>query len=135
MSRFEPGQEFPPLEIEVTRTVIVAGAMATQDFEDVHHDPDLAITRGTADTYLSINTTNGFLCRYVTDQLGPTARVHRLRTRLGVPHLAGMTLTLTGRVEDVTGERITIAVQGRNPSGVHASATLEVELTDPGADR
>ena len=37
------GDELPPLEIAITRTLIVAGAIASRDFQDVHHDAELAI--------------------------------------------------------------------------------------------
>lgn len=134
MSQPEPGDvrvgdALPELVIDVTRTVIVAGAIATQDFEDVHHDPDLAVARGTRDVYLSINTTNGFLGRYATDWAGPGARITRLRTRLGVPNLAGMPLTLSGRVTAVDGPRVTIEIRGTNRDGVHATCSCDLLLS------
>src|SRR5262249_60581132 len=36
------GDEVTPLEIPVTATVIVAGAIASRDFMPVHHDPEFA---------------------------------------------------------------------------------------------
>jgi len=32
------GDELPPLELEMSATRIVAGALATRDFMPVHHD-------------------------------------------------------------------------------------------------
>lgn len=126
-SSVKPGMELEPLEIPVSRTVIVAGAIATQDFEDVHHDPTRAIERGTPETYLSINNTNGFITRYVADRFGAGVRITLLRTRLGVPHFAGNVLRITGTVDEVTAERITLTVSGRNDTGVHTHATVEIE--------
>jgi hypothetical protein len=40
------GDELPPLAIPLTRTRIVATAIATRDYQDVHHDPSLAVERG-----------------------------------------------------------------------------------------
>ena len=40
--RMKAGDELPPLEIPITRTLIVAGAIASRDYQDVHHDAELA---------------------------------------------------------------------------------------------
>ena len=42
------GEQLPPLAIPLTRTLIVATAIASRDYQDVHHDPDLAriVVRG-----------------------------------------------------------------------------------------
>lgn len=40
------GDTLPPLEIPVTRTLIVAGAIASRDYQDVHHDAALAQEKG-----------------------------------------------------------------------------------------
>ena len=40
------GDELPPLDIPLTRSVIVATAIASRDYQDVHHDPGLAQMRG-----------------------------------------------------------------------------------------
>ena len=37
------GDELPPLEVPLTRTLIVATAIASRDYQDVHHDPTLAV--------------------------------------------------------------------------------------------
>ncbi len=68
-----PGERLPPLEIPVTRTLIVAGAIASRDYQDVHHDPELARQKGAPDVFMNILTTNGLVGRYVTDHFGPTA--------------------------------------------------------------
>lgn len=43
---YRVGDELPPLEIPVTRTLIVAGAIASRDYQDVHHDAELAREKG-----------------------------------------------------------------------------------------
>ena len=120
------GDTVPPLAVTTTRSLIVAGALATRDYEDVHHDPDLARQRGTPDIYMSINNTNGFVLRYVTDWAGPAARVHRLATRLGVPNFPGDTLTLEGEVTAVDGDRVTVTVRGTTARGTHVTSTVEL---------
>ena len=65
------GDALPPLEIEITRTLIVAGAIASRDYQDVHHDAELARQKGSPDIFMNILTTNGLVGRYITDQFGP----------------------------------------------------------------
>lgn len=124
------GDELPPLEIPLTRTLIVAGAIASRDYQDVHHDVDLARERGSKDIIMNILTTNGYIGRYVTDWAGPDAMIRSVKVRLGAPNYPGDTMTITGRVEATDDERrtATIAVVGSNSLGDHATATVEVTL-------
>jgi acyl dehydratase len=128
------GDRLPELAVPITRTLIVAGALATRDYEDVHHDPQRAIERGTPDVYMSINNTNGLIGRYVTDWTGPGAVLTRLATRLGTPNFPGDTMTLTGEVVAKTGDTVQIAVSGINSRGAHATSEITVRL-GPGAAR
>jgi acyl dehydratase len=123
------GTELPPLEIPVTRTQIVAGAMASRDFEPVHHDQVIAQERGSADIFMNILTSNGLIGRFVTDWAGPGARLRRVDIRLGVPAYPGDTLRFTGRVASVDAgdRRITVEVRAANARGDHASGTVELE--------
>jgi acyl dehydratase len=94
----EAGQVLPDLAIDVTTTFVVASAIATRDFQDVHHDRDRAIARGSQDIFLNILTTTGLVQRYVTEWAGPEAIVRKIAIRLGVPCYAGDTLTFSGTV-------------------------------------
>jgi uncharacterized protein len=135
------GTELPALEIPVTRTLIVAGAIASRDFEPVHHDHLVAQERGSADLFMNILTTNGLIGRFVTDWTGPHARLRRIDIRLGVPAYPGDTLRLTGTVTDADADadersgpgarRVTVAVRATNARGDHASGTVEVEVERP----
>ena len=49
----------------------MSGAIASRDYQDVHHDPVLAKDRGSKDIFMNILTTNGLVGRYVTDWSGP----------------------------------------------------------------
>lgn len=118
------GDQLPAMEVPLDRTAIAAAAIASQDFEDVHHDPGLAQERGMRDTFISINSTNGLIDRFVTDWAGPSVRIRSVKLRLGVPHFAGETLTFTGEITDVTDGVSTLKVVGRNPMGVHVTSTV-----------
>lgn len=128
------GTKLPLLELPLDRTTIVATAIASQDFEDVHHDPGKAGERGMPDIFMSINSTNGFVNRYVSDWSGPGSRITRVTLRLGVPNFPGDTMRMSGEVTGVVDEAVTIRVLGRNERGVHVTADVTV-MPYEGADR
>lgn len=122
------GDELPPLVIEATPTFVVSTAIATRDFQDVHHDRDSAVARGSKDIFLNILTDNGLVQRFVTDWTGPEALVRSIKIRLGVPCYAYDTLTFSGQVSEVDGSVVTVAVTGRCSLGDHVTGTVRVEL-------
>lgn len=119
----------PPLRVPVTRTLIVAGAIASRDYQDVHHDAELARAKGAPDIFMNILTTNGLVGRYVTDWTGPDARIESIAIRLGVPAYPGDELRFSGQVTE-RGEdgRLVLTVRGTNRLGVHVSGTVEVTV-------
>ncbi|MET9506017.1 MaoC/PaaZ C-terminal domain-containing protein [Streptomyces sp. NPDC006622] len=127
------GDELAPLEVAVTRTLIIAGALASRDYQDVHHDPEAARAKGSPDIFMNILTTNGLVGRYVTDRLGPTAVLRRVAIRLGAPNHPGDTMVLRGTVEEVDGETAVVRVSGENGIGRHVTGTVTVTVTVPGA--
>ncbi|WP_406171247.1 MaoC family dehydratase [Streptomyces sp. NBC_00996] len=127
------GDALPPLEIEVTRTLIVAGAIASRDYQDVHHDAELARQKGSPDIFMNILTTNGLVGRYITDCLGPDAVLRKVAIRLGAPNYPGDTMVLTGSVEEVVGDTATVRVVGANGIGRHVTGTVTVTLPPGGA--
>jgi acyl dehydratase len=92
------GETLPELPVPLTRTLIVATAIASRDYQDVHHDPGLAAERGSPDVFMNILTTNGLIDRYVTEWAGPAAEVKAIKIRLGAPNYPGDTMVLTGTV-------------------------------------
>ncbi|MFB6653889.1 MaoC family dehydratase [Streptomyces microflavus] len=136
---YRVGDELPPLEIPVTRTLIVAGAIASRDYQDVHHDAELAREKGSPDIFMNILTTNGLVGRYITDHFGSAAVLRKVAIRLGAPNYPGDVLRLAGRIvslEDVAleGENrslIEVAVTGDNRIGRHVTGKVTVAI--PGA--
>ncbi|MBW5484725.1 MaoC family dehydratase [Streptomyces bambusae] len=122
------GDALPPLDIPVTRTLIVAGALASRDYQDVHHDAELARAKGSPDIFMNILTTNGLVGRYVTDHLGPRAVLRKVAIRLGAPNHPGDTMTLTGTVTAVTGDVVEIRISGTNSIGHHVTGTVTAEV-------
>jgi acyl dehydratase len=116
----------PPWVIEVTPTFVISSALATRDFQDVHHDRDRAIAGGAADIFLNILTTTGLVQRYVAAWAGPAAVFRAISVRLGVPCHAGDTLTFTGEVTAEDGAERVVRVTGRCGLGDHVTATVRL---------
>jgi hypothetical protein len=129
------GDELPTLELPITPTLIVAGAIASRDYQDVHHDAPLAKLRGSKDIFMNILTTNGLVGRYVTDWSGPRSRLLDVNIRLGAPNYPDCVMTLTGSVtekgplsDDGRGGKITVAIRGANNLGDHVTGTVVVHV-------
>ncbi len=122
------GDELPQLDIPLTRTLIVSTAIASRDYQDVHHDPGLANERGSKDIFMNILTTNGFVGRYITDWAGPNAVFKSVKIRLGAPNYPGDTMVFTGAVTEKADGEITVALKGSNSLGDHVTGTVTLEL-------
>jgi len=126
------GDELPPMVIEVTPTLVVAGAIASRDFMPVHHDREYANRQGAPDIFMNILSDTGYCSRFLTDWAGPDAMITRLAIRLGVPVFPGHTLTYTGRITglDRNGSDGIVEVEMRamNELGEHVGGTATLNL-------
>ncbi|MFT4125941.1 MAG: MaoC family dehydratase [Gordonia sp. (in: high G+C Gram-positive bacteria)] len=122
------GDTLPALTIEATPTFVVASALATRDFQDVHHDRDLAQAKGSRDIFVNILADTGLVGRFVTDWAGPAARIRSINLRLGVPWYAYDAVTLTGEVTGIDDDAITVAVSGTNALGTHVISTVTLTI-------
>lgn len=119
----EVGTKLPELKIYGDPTFIVSTAIATRDYQDVHHDRDKAQAKGSKDIFVNILTDTGLVGRYVTDWAGPNAIVKSIKLRLGVPWYAYDTITFTGEITEIEGDLVTLKVVGSNSLGNHVIAT------------
>ena len=124
----ELGAALPALEVPITATTIVAGAIASRDYQDVHHDAALAHQRGSKDIFMNILTTNGWVGRYVTDWAGPEALLRSVDIRLGAPNYPGDTMVFSATVAAKRDGVVTIALRGANQLGDHVTGSVEVAL-------
>ena len=131
------GDALTPMTIDVTATVVVAGAIATRDFMPVHHDRDYAASQGSPNIFMNIITDNGYCSRFLTDWAGPEAMVRKVAIRLGVPSYAGSMLEYTGRVtgKSEAGDDGIVEIEFRatNDQGDHLSGTAVIGLPLRGA--
>jgi acyl dehydratase len=92
------GDELPVHKREITRTTVIATAIATRDFTPVHHDHVAAQKSGAQDIFLNILTTGGLIGKYMTDWSGPEGQLKKMVIRLGATCYPGDTLSSTGKV-------------------------------------
>lgn len=135
MSAPQLGTKLPPLSLFGDPTFIVSTAIATRDYQDVHHDRDKAQAKGSKDIFVNILTDTGLVQRYITDWAGPNARIRSISLRLGVPWYAYDTVTFTGEVTAVDGDLVTVKVTGANSLGDHVIATCMLTTGDADAVR
>jgi acyl dehydratase len=131
--RFESvdvGTELPPLDIPITTTLIIAGALASRDYTPVHHDKAAAQAQGMSDVFMNILTTQGLVSRFVTDWTGPDAILANVAIKLGGPNLPGDTMKMRGKVtaRDAASGVVDVAVVGSNSWGDHVTGTVKVAL-------
>ena len=122
------GNELPELVLEASVRNIVATAIATRDYQDVHHDIATAQAKGSKTIFTNILTSNGYVLRYVTDHFGPLTVIKTSKIRLGVPNYAGDTMTMRGSITAVDGDLVTVDVRGSNAMGDHVIGTVTAQV-------
>jgi len=131
LSEVSVGDKLAPQDIDITSGLVVCGALATRDFEPVHHDKSAAQATGLPDVFMNILTSQGLMTRFATDWSGPEAVVRSIDLKLGAPNVPGMVMTMTGEVSAVDPEAgiVDIAVLGENNIwGMHMQGTVQLEL-------
>jgi acyl dehydratase len=100
--RVKGGQSLPELEVDVTATLVVLGALASRDWRPMHHDRDFAQQRnGVRDIFLNTPNLAAWFERYLTDWTGPTGRLGRMRFRMRDSIFPGDRMSLRGHVQSV----------------------------------
>lgn len=132
LEKINVGDLLPELVVDVSTRTIVSTALASRDYQDVHHDVDMAKQRGSKTIFMNILSSNGYCLRFVTDWAGPEAIVKTSSIRLGVPNYAGDEMVMRGevtRVEDLGEEGLVeVDVVGRNSLGNHVTGTVGITV-------
>jgi hypothetical protein len=125
------GDKLPALDIDITTSLVVCGALATRDFEPVHHNKAEAQAVGLPDVFMNILTSQGLMTRFATDWSGPEAVVKSIDLKLGAPNIPGMVMTVTGEVTAIDRDSglVVVAVLGENNIwGMHMQGTVQLTL-------
>ena len=123
------GDQLPLGPVPIDPLLIVSAAIATRDFQPVHHNYHLARSRGTPDIFMNILTTSGIVTRWLGDWAGNDVVFKNLKIGLGAPNFPGDLMTLSGTVTEVGDHgRIAVGFIGRNELGAHVTGTAEMVL-------
>lgn len=122
----EPGTALPPWELPLTPTLIVSTAIATRDFQDVHHDRDRAQGAGSKDVFMNILTSTALCQRYVEDSLGHDVEILGIAIRLGAPAYPYDTLSFSGEIAEVAEDEVVVKVTGSVSLGAHVIGTVRL---------
>lgn len=94
------GDALPELEIDVSATTVVLGALASRDWRPMHHDKDFAIGRaGTPHIFMNTQNQAAWFERFLTDWTGPRGRLGRMHFQMTKPVSPGDRMVLSGTVE------------------------------------
>ena len=134
------GDALPNLDVEVTPTTVVLGALASRDWRPMHHDYKFATERnGVADVFLNTPNQAAWFERYLTDWTGPHGRLGRMTFRMRDSIFPGDTMTFAGSVTDTATDdagcgwvtvEVAITVGGRVCSTCTARIALPVDDND-----
>ncbi len=123
------GDTLPAWELPITPTLVVSTALATRDFQDVHHDRDIAQAAGSKDIFVNILTSTALCERYVTEWAGPQVVIKGISIRLGAPAYPYDTLSFAGTVTDVAEGVATIEVVAAVAAGNHIVGNVKVQAS------
>jgi acyl dehydratase len=112
-----------PESVEVTRTLVIAAALASNDHEPVHHDHEVALEQGLPDIIVSIVTTAGLVCAYGHRRWGIESP-RSLQLRLAAPTFPGDVLAISGEAEPGAIVPQTIRVRATHGRGMHCTAVV-----------
>lgn len=122
------GDDLPKLDIPITTKLVVSGALASQDFQDIHHDKSAAQNAGTPDIFMNVLTSNGMVGRYLTQWAGPGARIKRIKFKIGTPNFPGDTMTMQGEVIGFEDGVAHVDFKGKNAMGYHVTGEAWIDL-------
>ncbi len=139
------GDEVPALDVDVSTTTIVLGALASRDWRPMHHDRTFAQERnGTRDIFMNAPHQATYFERYLTDWSGPHGRLGRMKFRILASVFPGDTMTFRGVVDGVSTDdagcgwvdlTVTLTVGDTTVSECSARIALPVDATDNPWDR
>jgi MaoC like domain len=131
LAEVKVGDKLQSVNIDITTGLVVCGALATRDFEPVHHNKAAAQAVGLPDVFMNILTSQGLMTRFATDWSGPEAVVKSIDLKLGAPNIPGMVMSMTGEVSAINADTgvVDIAILGENNIwGMHMQGTVQLTL-------
>ena len=115
------GMVIPTLEKRPGLRQLVMYAGASEDYYEVHYDPDFARTQGLADAIVQGALKSGFLGQLLTDWIGDRGRIRKLEVQYRGMDIQGEPIYCKGRVirkfQDEGQNLVECEVSTENPTG------------------
>lgn len=105
------GDELGPFRFQVSREQLVRYAGASEDYNPIHYDDEVARSFGLPGVIVHGMLNMGLIARYVLDVLPADSCVERYRVRFRQMVQPGEWLTVGARVREREGDRIGIEVE------------------------
>ncbi|WP_083607854.1 MaoC family dehydratase N-terminal domain-containing protein [Thalassospira sp. TSL5-1] len=118
------------LEIPVSATTIISGALAFNDFELVHHDRNVAKSQGLPDIIMNSATSLGLVYRYIMETVPSERKLTRIAMKLGTPCVPGDILSFKGSHS----ADFTLDIRAMTGRGEHLKATASFAENIAGDD-
>ncbi|MDO9460659.1 MAG: hypothetical protein Q7N95_11160 [Alphaproteobacteria bacterium] len=97
------GDALPSYSMEITTTLIVDQVSGSQDYNLMHHDTAFARRQGAPDAYVNTGFIEALLSRSLTDFMGDTGWLKKLKHQMRRFNALGDTIKVAGKV---TGKRV-----------------------------
>lgn len=92
------GDELPGFGYKLDWTRMVEQVSGSQDFYEVHHDPEFAKAGGHSDIFFNTGWTRANMCRLLTDWAGPKGWVRKFYFEMRRMNMPNDTIELVGKV-------------------------------------
>lgn len=127
MKQYPDDEEvWPPVSTWVSATDVVAGAIATNDWEPVHHDIRLAQSQGLDDIIMNVLSCAGRAAAYVASQAGPGRAIASLAISLHAPVYPNRHVRMVNTRRTNSGPVMSVTVEARDQAALLFSAQLEL---------
>lgn len=128
----------PELRVVVTTKAIIMGAIASRDWQPLHHDyPWSTSTGGLPNIVMNYYTQAGWISRYLTDWSGPQGRIARLKLSMRSSICPGDELVISGVIDSLeqeSAERCWVKVSIEMAVGERIATTSQVRMALPATD-
>ena len=95
----QPGNALPPVQLSVSTSDVISGAMASRDYSPLHHDYHYVTGQaGHRDIFLNTPHQAAFFERYLGEWSGPLGRLGRMRFTMKASVYAGDAFELKAEV-------------------------------------
>ena len=96
----EVGQEIPGYSMEITWTTVTEQTSGSQDFHEVHHDPDIAKADNRPNIFMNTGFSQGVTSRVMADWIGDKGFLTFFNMELRKMNLLHDTMVFKGKVTE-----------------------------------